>query len=321
MAPVKEGQSGATAAREGEQMNLVYKYILSASSAVVAEFVTYPLDLTKTRLQIQGEISLSGSTVSHAKRGMVKIIHGIVTEEGVFKLWQGVTPALYRHIVYSGFRMNIYEQLRDKVFKKNPDGTYPLWKGVICGSTAGALGQFVASPTDLVKVRMQMEGRRRLEGHPPRVHGCFHAFRMILAESGVKGLWRGWVPNVQRAALVNMGDLVTYDTVKHLLLKHTSIPDNYILHAISSAHAGLVAALMCTPADVVKTRIMNQPIQDGRPVLYKGSVDCLMKTVSQEGFLALYKGLFPTYCRMAPWSLVFWVVYEELRKATGQTSF
>ena len=38
----------------------------------------------------------------------------------------------------------------------------------LAGLLAGAAGQFVASPTDLVKVNMQMEGRRRLEGKPPR---------------------------------------------------------------------------------------------------------------------------------------------------------
>lgn len=27
----------------------------------------------------------------------------------------------------------------------------------------------------------------------------------ILSEGGIRGLWAGWVPNVQRAALVNMG--------------------------------------------------------------------------------------------------------------------
>ena len=41
-----------------------------------------------------------------------------------------------------------------------------------------------------------------------------------------------------------------------------------------------------------------------RPVLYKGSVECFVKTVKQEGFFALYKGLFPTYCRMVCISLI-----------------
>ena len=41
-------------------------------------------------------------------------------------------------------------------------------KAILSGLSAGALAQFFASPTDLVKVRMQMEGIRRLEGKPPR---------------------------------------------------------------------------------------------------------------------------------------------------------
>lgn len=39
---------------------------------------------------------------------------------------------------------------------------------MIGGLSAGAMAQFIASPTDLVKVRMQMEGKRKLEGRPPR---------------------------------------------------------------------------------------------------------------------------------------------------------
>lgn len=41
-------------------------------------------------------------------------------------------------------------------------------KAMLGGLTAGGLAQFIASPTDLVKVQMQMEGRRRLEGQKPR---------------------------------------------------------------------------------------------------------------------------------------------------------
>lgn len=300
---------------------LVYKFVLSAVSAMIAESVTYPLDLTRTRLQIQGEMGLHGATVAHSNRGMFKVMQGIVTEEGLSNLWQGISPALYRQIVYSGFRMVIYEGLRDRVFKRNDDGSFSLWKSVIVSGTCGALGQFAASPTDLVKVQMQMEGRRRLEGKPVRVTSCAQAFTSVFMESGIRGLWRGWVPNVQRSILVNVGDLVTYDLVKRQLLLKSSLPDNFVTHGISSACSGLVACIMCTPADVVKTRVMNQPTGNGRPLLYKGSIDCVVKTVRQEGIAALYKGFVPTYCRLGPWLAVFWLCYEQLRKRTGHVTF
>ena len=38
-----------------------------------------------------------------------------------------------------------------------------------------------------------------------RYHGTFHAFQVLAKQRGVLGLWRGWLPNVQRAALVNLG--------------------------------------------------------------------------------------------------------------------
>lgn len=38
-----------------------------------------------------------------------------------------------------------------------------------------------------------------------RIHGVYHAFVKILSEGGIRGLWAGWIPNVQRAALVSLG--------------------------------------------------------------------------------------------------------------------
>nr|XP_055042411.1 mitochondrial uncoupling protein 4 [Misgurnus anguillicaudatus] len=312
--------------QENTQWPRVSKFILSACAATVAELVTYPLDLTKTRLQVQGEGGThqnGGSARTRTQnRGMLSTAVGIVREEGPFKLWQGATPAIYRHIVYSGGRMLAYEQLREGVLGRSEDGSFPFWKAVIGSMVSGALGQFIASPTDLVKVQMQMEGRRRLEGKPPRVNGVYHAFMKIITEGGIRGLWAGWVPNVQRAALVNLGDLMTYDTVKHFLLRNTSIQDNSFCHGLSSICSGLVAAIMGTPADVVKTRVMNQPRDsNGRGLMYKSSIDCLVKSVRGEGFLSLYKGFLPTWFRMAPWSLTFWLTFEQMRRVMGLNSF
>lgn len=117
----------------------------------------------------------------------------------------------------------------------------------------------MASPADLVKVHVQMEGKRRLMGLEPRVHGASDALKKIVQNGGVKGLWKGSIPNVYRAALVNLGDLTTYDFAKRKIMQHTNLPDCHTVHIIASICAGLVAATMGTPADVVKTRIMNQP--------------------------------------------------------------
>ena len=58
---------------------------------------------------------------------MVHTALGIVKEEGFFQLWRGITPAIYRHAIYTGVRFGAYEQMRDNVFKKNPDGSFDLW--------------------------------------------------------------------------------------------------------------------------------------------------------------------------------------------------
>ncbi|XP_039255433.2 mitochondrial uncoupling protein 4-like [Styela clava] len=300
-----------------------WKYAMSAAASTIAETVTFPLDLTKTRLQIQGEHAntAANGTVSVRNRGMVRTAVGIVQEEGITKLWQGLPPAVYRHLIYTGVRMGAYEQIRE-ILGRNSDGSFPVYKAVIGGLCAGSIGQFVASPMDLVKVQMQMEGRRRMEGHPPRVRGVWHALSVALRTGGIRGLWVGWVPNVQRAALVNMGDLATYDTAKHAILRNTNLKDDWMCHGISSILSGFTAATLGTPADVVKTRIMNQPRDKHNVGLYyKSSIECLMKTVRKEGFFSLYKGFIPIWSRMAPWSLTFWLSLEKIRQVTGTGSF
>uniref|UniRef100_A0A0K2TKN4 Mitochondrial uncoupling protein 4like [Acyrthosiphon pisum] n=1 Tax=Lepeophtheirus salmonis TaxID=72036 RepID=A0A0K2TKN4_LEPSM len=303
-----------------DSFSIPTKYLMSVAAASIAEFVTYPLDLTKTRLQLQGEIT-TGSQKQLRYRGMLATAIGVVKEEGVLMLWRGISPALLRHAIYTGIRMSAYEEVRSNLQKKDKNG-FPLWKKVIAGMTAGGLGQLVASPTDLVKTQIQMEGRRRLQGYEPRVHGMVDAFKKIIAQAGVLGLWRGCWPNVQRAALVNLGDLSTYDSVKSAILRNTNLKDNSFTHCLSSACAGLVGATMGTPADVVKARIMNQTTSpDGKGLVYKNSIDCIRQTIQNEGFFALYKGFLPCWLRMAPWSLTFWLSFEQIRYNFGAKSW
>lgn len=181
--------------------------------------------------------------------------------------------------------------------------------------------QVVASPADLVKVRMQADGRMVSQGLQPRYTGPLDALLKILHTEGFKGLWRGVVPNVQRAFLVNMGELACYDHAKHFVIRNQIANDNIYAHTLASMMSGLSATTVSCPADVVKTRMMNQRVNEEGKVKYKNSYDCLVKTVRIEGLRALWKGFFPTWARLGPWQFVFWVSYEKFRLIAGLPPF
>jgi hypothetical protein len=53
--------------------------------------------------------------------------------------------------------------------------------------------------------------------------------------------------------------------------------------SINSACSGVVSATLGTPADVIKTRMMNQPYgPDGKGLLYRSTLNCLVQTVRDE---------------------------------------
>ena len=57
----------------------------------------------------------------------------------------------------------------------------------VCVCAHSAIGITVASPTDVVKVRLQAEGRLP-PGVPRRYNGALDAYRKIVAQDGIKGL-------------------------------------------------------------------------------------------------------------------------------------
>lgn len=183
------------------------------------------------------------------------------------------------------------------------------------------MAQVVASPADLVKVRMQADGRMVSKGLQPRYSGSFDAFKKIIQTEGVGGLWKGVFPNVQRAFLVNMGELACYDHAKHFVIQNQIAGDNIFAHTLASIMSGLSATALSCPADVVKTRMMNQATGREDKIMYINSYDCLVKTVRSEGLRALWKGFFPTWARLGPWQFVFWVSYEKFRQVAELSSF
>ena len=47
--------------------------------------------------------------------------------------------------------------------------------------------------------------------------------------------------------------------------------------------------------------------------IYKSSLDCGWSTLKTEGLSGLYRGFVPSFMRMGPWNIIFFLVYEQLK--------
>jgi hypothetical protein len=121
---------------------------------------------------------------------------------------------------------------------------------------SGAAGSIIANPCDLIKIRCQAEQSRSM--------GIVEVVRHVVAnEGGVRALWQGVGPNVQRAALLTATQVPTYDEFKRQALRRGWFEEGLGLHFVGSSVAGFLTAVVTNPVDVVKTRMMEQLAHSG----------------------------------------------------------
>ncbi|KAL6278054.1 hypothetical protein ACE6H2_021655 [Prunus campanulata] len=282
-------------------------FVSSAFSACFAEICTIPLDTAKVRLQLQKK-AVAGDGVALPKyRGMLGTVATIAREEGLSALWKGIVPGLHRQCLYGGLRIGLYDPIKT-LYCGGSDfvGDVPLTKKILAALTTGALAITVANPTDLVKVRLQAEGKLP-PGAPRRYSGAMNAYSTIVRQEGVGALWTGIGPNIARNSIINAAELASYDQVKETLLKLPGFSDNVVTHLLSGLGAGFFAVCIGSPVDVVKSRMMGDSA-------YKGTIDCFLKTLKNDGPLAFYKGFIPNFGRLGSWNVIMFLTLEQAKK-------
>jgi len=275
----------------------------------IAEIATIPLDTAKVRLQIQGSQIKPGEVAKY--RGLIHCVARVAQEEGVSFLYRGLVAGLQRQMVFASLRIGLYDSVRDYYCGKDFKGDPPITKKILAGLTTGAFAISIANPTDVVKVRLQAEGRLPPDV-PRKYNSVTDAYSKIIKQEGVAGLWRGWGPNVLRNSVINAVELASYDEIKYQIISRGFLNDGIPCHFVSSAFAGFLAVIFGSPFDVVKTRMMNS--QKGIGEGYKNPLDCVIKTLKNEGPLAFYGGFIANCSRLVTWNIVMFMSLQQLRR-------
>ncbi|KAK1321794.1 hypothetical protein QJS10_CPA03g01754 [Acorus calamus] len=175
-------------------------------SGLTAAAMTYPLDLVRTRLAAQ--------TNEMYYRGISHTLHTIWRDEGIRGLYKGLGATLLGVGPSIAISFSVYETLRSHWHLQRPRDS-PVLVSLACGSLSGIASSTVTFPIDLVRRRKQLEGA----GGRARVYnsGILGTFRHIFQNEGIRGLYRGILPEYTKVVPGVGIAFMTYETLKILL--------------------------------------------------------------------------------------------------------
>jgi len=277
----------------------IYQFAAGAVAGVSEILVMYPLDVVKTRIQLQS----GTATGAEAYTGMVDCFQKIVRTEGFSRLYRGIEAPILMEAPKRATKFAANESWGK--FYRDIFGVAKMNQSlsVLTGATAGATEAFVVVPFELVKIRLQ---DRTSAG---KYSSTLDAVVKIVKAEGPLALYNGLESTMWRHILWNAGYFGCIFQVRALLPKADNKTTQMGYDLLSGATGGTVGTILNTPMDVVKSRIQNSPKVAGSVPKYNWAWPALGTVMKEEGFGALYKGFLPKVLRLGPGGGILLVVF------------
>jgi solute carrier family 25 aspartate/glutamate transporter 12/13 len=278
-------------------------FMLGAIAGAIGATAVYPIDLVKTRMQNQRAVAPQDRIYKHSLDCFWKTL----TKEGPLGLYRGLIPQLLGVAPEKAIKLTVNDFLRELFYDRSKGEIYfPL--EVLAGGGAGASQVIFTNPLEIVKIRLQMQGEaKRLHGIEPK------STMTIIRELGFSGLYKGAGACLLRDIPFSAIYFPTYAKMK--LVLSADRPDRKpqpIDLLLAGAIAGIPAASLVTPADVIKTRLQVEARKGEQT--YSGIRDCFWKILKTEGPFAFGKGAMARVFRSSPQFGVTLLSYELLHK-------
>ncbi|KAG4070535.1 hypothetical protein HA402_001201 [Bradysia odoriphaga] len=306
----------------------------SCSGAIITSLTMTPLDVVKTRLQVQQKTMLSNKCFVYCNglmdhlcpcptngdlamtrkplpyNGTIDAFLKISRNEGISSLWSGLGPTLVLAIPATVIYFVCYEQLRvrykEYYLKRFPEsGTAAFSIPLLAGMSARVLSVTVVNPLELVRTKMQSEKMSYFQ--------VGKACRTMIAKEGITGLWKGLAPTLYRDVPFSGIYWASYESIK----KYANVvnPTFYFSFGAGAA-SGCIAAFVTTPFDVVKT---HKQIAFGEKFLYPTDksnrpdvkpLQMLFNIYRANGLQGLFAGVAPRIIKISPACAIMVATFE-----------
>ncbi|KAL9002268.1 MAG: hypothetical protein Q9188_004795 [Gyalolechia gomerana] len=264
--------------------------LAGATGAVLANAIVYPLDIVKTRLQLQVKRKSTDPkplTIDDAHyTSSLDAIKKIIEDEGLTGLYSGlngsllgVTSTNFAYFYWYSVVRSLY--ISSQTVPRTPGTAVELSLGAV----AGAVAQIFTIPVSVVTTRQQTQPKGDKKGLLDTGREVIHS------DDGWPGLWRG----LKASLVLVINPAITYGAYQKL--REMLFPEKPNLRPWESFFLGAASKALATvvtqPLIVAKVGLQSRPplARQGKP--FKSFIEVMTYIIEHEGPLALFKGLAP----------------------------
>lgn len=298
--------------------------IAGGSAGCVEVSIMHPMDLIKTRFQLQSnEMWCTNPKMQYT--GIGDCMRKMYKAEGVGSFWKGIAAPLMVETPKRAWKFCTFENFKNALNYRGQDKQPSPLTYSLAGFLAGATEGIIVNPFEAIKVKAQSN-----TSHTSESPSTVAIARQIALEEGwYRGIIsKGLTATMWRNGSFNMVYFGFYHSVKDYVPQFSDPTAEFCRKFVFGLIAGTIASCVNIPFDVAKSRIQgpqpqvassawtHEPI---RKITYRQTVTSMIKIYKDEGFFALYKGLLPKVLRLGPGGAIMLLVYENVYEFLKKT--
>ncbi|KAJ9357106.1 hypothetical protein DTO027B9_3245 [Paecilomyces variotii] len=281
----------------------VHHFALGSIAGAFGAFMVYPIDLVKTRMQNQRSTRVGERLYNNS----IDCARKVIRNEGFLGLYSGVLPQLIGVAPEKAIKLTVNDLVRGHFTDKQTGKIWYPWE-ILAGGTAGACQVIFTNPLEIVKIRLQVQGEiaKNVEGAPRR------SAMWIVKNLGLVGLYKGASACLLRDVPFSAIYFPTYSHLKSDFFGESQTKKLGVVQLLTAgAIAGMPAAYLTTPCDVIKTRLQVEARKGETG--YTSLRHCATTVWKEEGFRAFFKGGPARILRSSPQFGFTLAAYEVLQ--------
>merc|ERR1739846_39549 len=257
-------------------------FMLSGVAAGVSKTAAAPIERVKLLVQNQDEMIKQGR-LAEPYKGVVDCVQKTLRSEGIIPFWRGNLANVLRYFPTQALNFAFKDTIK-ATFKVAKDAPQYVKFGtnIASGGCAGSLSLTVVYSLDFARTRLANDAKGK--GGERQFNGLIDVYAKTLKTDGIQGLYRGFTISCVGIFIYRGMYFGLYDSLKPILLGADA---SVLLSFLLGWGVTITAGLMSYPIDTIRRRMM---MTSGAAVKYKGSVDCAVQVIKNEGFMSLMKG-------------------------------